>query len=224
VPPYKSLVLIISSPGLTEDMMNRCVDIDYDWLIRLHKKLKLVVLNSKEIHIKTKAGTNIKTAVHDTRSESDNLLKNKKGAFGNLPTGEIDSGIVREKTNGTIVFDSSFPDIGILKNPVKVKVFNGTGKIILDNKEAKKINQMLSSFGEKAFLLGELGIGTNPKAKITGNILEDEKVLETVHFAFGNDLSYNGTNNIPLHLDGVIKEPTIEIDGKTIMKNGKLLI
>jgi len=215
---------IISSPGLTEDMMNRCVDIDYDWLIRLHKKLKLVVLNSKEIHIKTKAGTNIKTAVHDTRSESDNLLKNKKGAFGNLPTGEIDSGIVREKTNGTIVFDSSFPDIGILKNPVKVKVFNGTGKIILDNKEAKKINQMLSSFGEKAFLLGELGIGTNPKAKITGNILEDEKVLETVHFAFGNDLSYNGTNNIPLHLDGVIKEPTIEIDGKTIMKNGKLLI
>ncbi|MBA3064791.1 hypothetical protein FP803_05115 [Candidatus Woesearchaeota archaeon] len=168
---------IISSPGLTEDMMNRCVDIDYDWLIKLHKKLRPIVLNSKEIHIKTKAGTDIKTAVHDTRSESDNLLKNKKGAFGNLPTGEIDSGIVREKTNGTIVFDCSFP-----------------------------------------------GIGTNPKAKITGNVLEDEKVLGTVHFAFGNDLSYNGTNNIPLHLDGVIKEPTIEVDGKTIMKNGKLLI
>ena len=215
---------IISSPGLTEDMMNRCVDIDYDWLIRLHKKLRPIVLNSKEIHIKTKAGTDIKTAVHDTISESDNFLKNKKGAFGNLPTGEIDSGILREKTNGTIVFDGSFPGIGILKNPVKVEVVDGTGKIILDNKEAKKINQMLSSVGEKAFLLAELGIGTNPKAKITGNILEDEKVLGTVHFAFGNDLSYNGTNDVPLHLDGVIKEPTIEVDGKTIMKNGKLLI
>ncbi|MBU3941314.1 MAG: aminopeptidase, partial [Nanoarchaeota archaeon] len=174
--------------------------------------------------IKTKAGTDIKTAVHDTISESDNLLKNKKGAFGNLPTGEIDSGIVREKTNGTIVFDCSFPGLGLLEKPIKIKVVSGIGTIVINNNKAKILYNMLKDVGKDAFKLAELGIGTNPKAKITGNVLEDEKVLGTVHFAFGNDLSYNGTNDVPLHLDGIIKEPTIEVDGKTIMKNGKLLI
>ncbi len=215
---------IISAPGLTKDIIERCVDIDYEWLIKLHEKLRPIILNSKQIHITTKNGTNIITALHDTRGHSNNILKNRPGAFGNLPTGEIDSGIVRDKTNGTIVFDGSFPGLGILKNPVKVKVAEGKGEIIIDNKEAKKMNEILSSKGEKAFLLGELGIGTNPKAKITGIILEDEKSLGTVHFAFGNDLTYNGTNDIQLHLDGLVRDPTIKIDGKIIMQDGKFLI
>ncbi len=214
---------IISAPGLTYDMMKTCVNIDYDGLIKFHDRLRPIILNSKEIHIKTNAGTDIKTAVHDTQGHSDNLLKNKKGAFGNLPTGEVDSGIVREKTNGTIVFDGSFPGLGVLKNPVKVKVINGAGKIILDNKQAEKMNKMLSSVGEKAFKLAELGIGTNPKAILTGNVLEDEKVLGTVHFAFGNDLSYNGSNDVPVHLDGVLRNPTLKVDNKIIMKDGEFI-
>jgi len=215
---------IISAPGLTYDMMKRCVDINYDELINLHDKLRPIIADSKEIHITTKAGTDIKTAVHDTKGQSDNLLKNKPGAFGNLPTGEIDSGIVREKTNGTIVFDGSFPGLGILKNPIKVEVVDGIGTIVIDNDKAKILHNMLKVVGLNAFKLAELGIGTNPKAILTGNVLEDEKVLGTVHFAFGNDLSYNGTNDVPVHLDGVIKEPTINIDGKIIMKDGMLLI
>jgi leucyl aminopeptidase (aminopeptidase T) len=215
---------IISAPGLTKDIIERCVDIDYEWLIKLHEKLRPIIVNSKKIHITTKNGTDIKTAVHDTRGQSDIILKNKPSAFGNLPTGEIDSGVIREKTNGAIVFDGSFPGLGILKNPVKVKVAGGKGEIIIDNKEARKMNEILSSKGEKAFLIGELGIGTNPKAKITGIILEDEKALGTVHFAFGNDLTYNGTNDIQLHLDGLVRNPTIKIDNKLIMQDGKFLI
>ncbi len=190
---------IISAPGLTYDMMKTCVNIDYDGLIKFHDRLRPIILNSKEIHIKTNAGTDIKTAVHDTQGHSDNLLKNKKGAFGNLPTGEVDSGIVREKTNGTIVFDGSFPGLGVLKNPVKVKVINGAGKIILDNKQAEKMNKMLSSVGEKAFKLAELGIGTNPKAIL------------------------NGSNDVPVHLDGILRNPTLKVDNKIIMKDGEFI-
>jgi len=214
---------IISAPGLTYDMMKRCVDIDYDNMINLHNNLRPIIANSKEIYITTKAGTNIRIAVHDTQGYSDNLLKNKKGAFGNLPTGEIDSGIVREKTNGIIVFDGSFPGLGLLEKPIKVKVVDGVGTIIIDNDKAKILHNMLKDVGPNAFRLAELGIGTNPKAILTGNVLEDEKVLGTVHFAFGNDLSYNGTNDVPLHLDGVIKEPTLKVDNKIIMKDGEFI-
>ena len=212
---------IISAPGLTYDMMKRCVDINYDELIKFHDRLRPIIANSKEIHITTKAGTDIRTAVHDTKGQSDNLLKNKSGAFGNLPTGEIDSGVVREKTNGTIVFDGSFPELGILKNPVKVEVVNGIGNIIVENEEGKKMKEMLAEVGEDAFKLAELGIGTNPKAILTGNVLEDEKVKGTVHFAFGNDLTYNGNNDVPVHLDGVLRNPTLKVDGKIIMKDGE---
>ena len=215
---------IISTPGLTYDMMKRCVDIDYDELIKFHNRLRPIIANSKEIHIITKAGTDIKTAVHDTQGHSDNLLKNKQGAFGNLPTGEIDSGVVREKTNGTIVFDGSFPGLGLLEKPIKVKVIDGVGTITLDNDKAKILHNTLKDVGPNAFKFAELGIGTNPKAILTGNVLEDEKVKGTVHFAFGNDLSYNGSNNVSVHLDGVIKKPIIEVDNKIIMKDGEFTI
>jgi len=214
---------IISVPGLTQSMIERCVDIDYGRLIKFHDRVRPIILNSKEIHIKTKAGTDIRTAVHDTQGESGNLLKNKKGAFGNLPTGEVDSGIVRGKTNGTIVFDGSFPGVGTIKNSVRVNVVNGVGNIIVENERGKKIKEMLTEVGENAFKLAELGIGTNPKAEITGNVLEDEKVLGTVHFAFGNDLTYNGNNNVPVHLDGILRNPTLKIDNKIIMRDGEFI-
>jgi leucyl aminopeptidase (aminopeptidase T) len=215
---------VISSPNLTFDMANRCIDIDYDVLIELHKKVRPLIVNSREIRITTPLGTSVVTAVHDTHGQSHQILKDKPGSFGNLPVGEIDSGIIREKTNGVIFFDGSFPQIGLLDLPIKVTVKDGSGEISPDSDQARKLQKMLAKVGPDAFKLAELGIGTNPNCKITGIVLEDEKVLGTVHFAFGNDLSYNGTNDVPIHLDGVVKKPTIEVDGILLMKDGKFLV
>lgn len=215
---------IISSPMLTFDIANRCIDIDYDVLIELHKRVRPFIVNSREIRITTALGTDIMTAVHDTHGQSESILKNKPGSFGNLPVGEIDSGIVREKTNGIIVFDGSFPQIGLLESPIKASVKEGIAEIHLNSQQANKLHEMLAKVGSDAFKLAELGIGTNPNCKLTGIVLEDEKVLGTVHFALGNDLSYNGTNAVPLHLDGVIKKPTIWVDEALIMKEGTFIV
>ena len=74
--------------------------------------------------------------------------------------------------------------------------------------------------------IGELGIGLNPKAKITGNMLEDEKAFRTCHFAIGQN--YDGDANALIHLDCLVKNPTIVAfykDGssKTILSNGNLV-
>ena len=209
---------------LTFDIANRCIDIDYDVLIELHKRVRPLIVNSREIRITTLLGTSVVTAVHDTHGQSDQILKDKPGSFGNLPVGEIDSGIIREKTNGVIFFDGSFPQIGLLDRPIKVTVKDGSGEISPDSDQARKLQKMLAKVGPDAFKLAELGIGTNPNCKITGIVLEDEKVLGTVHFAFGNDLSYNGTNDVPIHLDGVVKKPTIVVDGQPLMKEGEFVI
>jgi aminopeptidase len=89
---------------------------------------------------------------------------------------------------------------------------------------AKKLVNMLDSVGKNARNIAEFGIGTNDSVKLSGILLEDEKVMGTVHIALGNNVSMGGKINVPIHLDGVIKEPTVFLDSKVIMKDGKLLV
>ena len=88
----------------------------------------------------------------------------------------------------------------------------------------EKLYSIMEPFGKLAFNVAELGIGTHDKAQITGDVLEDEKAIGTVHIAFGDNKSMGGTIRVASHLDGVIMEPTVSVDGETIMEKGKLLI
>lgn len=72
--------------------------------------------------------------------------------------------------------------------------------------------------------MGELGIGTNTAARLTGLILEDEKVYGTVHIAFGTNTSFGGTNKADVHMDGVILKPTLYLDEKLVIDKGVFLI
>ena len=80
--------------------------------------------------------------------------------------------------------------------------------------------ELLTAHGEDGTNVAELGIGTNEEAILTGNILEDEKILGTAHVAFGASAAIGGTVQVPVHLDCVVLEPTVEIDGETIVSGG----
>ena len=125
------------------------------------------------------------------------------------------------KSNGTVVFDGCFAPIGFLKKPVTLHVKKGRITRITGNRSLQAI---FSKYGMRERVLCELGIGTNPSAKITGNVLEDEKRLGSIHLAFGNNLGFGGRNKARIHLDGVIKKPTIYIDETLIIKKGKFLL
>ena len=85
--------------------------------------------------------------------------------------------------------------------------------------------ERLKSVDENAFNIGELGIGTNPKARVTGAVLEDEKVLGTVHIALGDNTSYvGGHTKSGTHLDGILFQPTVKVNQQLIMRNGRLLL
>jgi leucyl aminopeptidase (aminopeptidase T) len=86
------------------------------------------------------------------------------------------------------------------------------------------MKDIISDSDKNANCIAEFAIGTNKKAKIAGFILEDEKVLGTIHFAFGSNVSLGGKNQSNLHLDAIMGEPDVYIDDVQIMKKGKLLI
>jgi len=82
----------------------------------------------------------------------------------------------------------------------------------------------LNEYGKLACNIAELGIGTNDQAILSGRVLEDEKVMGTVHIALGNNFGFGGTCQVPMHLDGILLSPTLTIDGQVVIKDGKHLI
>jgi leucyl aminopeptidase (aminopeptidase T) len=152
-------------------------------------------------------------------------LFHQKGESGNLPTGETFLAPLEGTSNGVFVVDGSMAGLGLIKQAnIRIEVKDGYAEKITGGTLARKLSKQLDSVGRDARSIAEFGIGTNDSAKLSGILLEDEKVMGTVHIALGNNVSMGGNVNVPIHLDGVIKKPTVYLDEKLIMKNGKLLI
>jgi len=214
-------VRIATMPSITEDIANRCLDIDYDALKLESNRIYDVLNASRTVRVITGLGTDITFKIGKAHFFGKNGGSfDYPGAFGNLPEGEVS--FSPKTCDGIFVVDASFPDIGILDSPLTFKVKEGKVYEIAGKRSEEVINR-LDRVGPKAYFVAELGIGLNPKAKVIGNILEDEKVIGTVHVALGNNLSYGGTNDVPLHLDGVITKPDIYVDDKRIMKKGHFI-
>ncbi|MBU2564903.1 MAG: aminopeptidase, partial [Candidatus Thermoplasmatota archaeon] len=144
--------------------------------------------------------------------------------------GEIWCAPVENRANGVIITDGSIGDIGQVKKPLRIEVKDG--KIVSlqsdDSELVEKIKE-LTSVDEMASVIGELGIGLNPNARITGNLLEDEKAGKTAHIAFGNNEEMpNGENNSKTHRDFLFYKPTLKVtykDGteKIVIKDGDVI-
>lgn len=214
-----------SMPGVTEDMMLRTMPVDYNVIaersLGLAEKLKGV----NSLQITSELGTDITLNVSGVEWAADTGLYLEPGTFGNLPAGETCAGVVWEGSNGYVVFDGSFADIGLLSEPVNIEFEDGIAHSIGGGSEAERLVEILDQAGPEAYKLAEIGIGTHHAAKITGKVLEDEKVMGTIHLALGNDLGFGGSNDVPLHLDGVVDKPTMVTDKKVyIMKDGELKV
>ena len=212
---------IATMPSITEEIANRCLDVDYDALKKSSVKLYETLKNARKVRVTTALGTDIHFVIGKSEFFGrDGGVFDYPGSYGNLPEGEIAFG--PETCEGVYVVDASFPGLGRLKSPLTFRVSKGMAYEITGH-NSEKVMERLDKVGPGAYWVAELGIGLNPKAIITGNILEDEKVIGTVHVALGNDLSFGGKNDVPIHLDGIITAPDIYLDGNIIMKKGKFI-
>lgn len=221
----KKGVRVATFPGITKEIMIRGMNADYNAISKRSVKLKKILEKGKQIRVKAPAGTDITFDIAGRTAIASKGLFHKKGESGNLPTGETFLAPVEGTANGIFVADGSFAGLGLMKNSnIKVEVKNGFATKITGGNPAKKLNAMLDEVGKGARNIAEFGIGTNDSAKLSGVLLEDEKVMGTVHIALGNNVTMGGTFNVPIHIDGVIKKPTVWMDGKLLMKDGKLLV
>ena len=212
-------------PGITKEVMTRTLKADYHKIAERTEKLSEILNVAKEVHISTKLGTDLWIPIDGIKAISSTGLVTEKGSFGNLPSGE--SYLMPEEGNshGVFMVDGSFAGVGkIIEKPITITVKDGYAVGIEGGSEAAVLDALLKPLGNEAYNTAELGIGTNDQAIVTGEILEDEKVMGTIHIALGNNLSMGGTCDVGIHLDGVILKPTVTVDGKIIMNEGNLLI
>lgn len=217
-------------PGITESiMLDGSMDVDYDEMKASAEALKHLLRNAESIKITTGEGTDILLGVKDRAFIDD--VNIDAGQMCNLPCGEVYCAPLENRAEGTVVFNACISDVGLLNKPLKVKVHGG--KIIKfeseDNGLVRKITK-LTDVDADAKIIGELGIGINPGAKITGNMLEDEKVRGTAHIAFGNNADFpgGGKNNSRIHRDFLFYNPTIKVNyadksSRLIINSGKFL-
>jgi leucyl aminopeptidase (aminopeptidase T) len=221
----KSGSRVATMPGISKEVMIRTLKADYHKIAERTYKLSAILNDAQEVRITTELGSDIKIPVKGIKAISSTGLVTKRGSFGNLPSGESYLMPQEGKSNGIFVVDGSFAGVGkIVENPVAVTVVDGFAVKIEGGIEAKKLESMLQPLGKQAYNIAELGIGTNDQAIITGQILEDEKVMGTVHIALGNNVSMGGSCDVGIHLDGVMLKPTVTVDGKSLMQKGNLML
>jgi aminopeptidase len=218
-------VRIATFPGITKEVMIRGMNADYNAISKRTIKLQKILEKGKFVRVTAPAGTDISFKIAGRKVIPSKGLFHAKGESGNLPTGETFLAPVEGTSNGVFVVDGSMAGLGLIKNAnIKIEVEKGYATKITGGILAKKLKAMLDKVGKEARNIAEFGIGTNDSAKLSGVLLEDEKVMGTIHIALGNNVSMGGSVNVPIHLDGVVKKPTVWMDGKLLMKDGKLLV
>ncbi len=213
-----------SLPGITPEMMERGLSANYKEIELLSNKIAEILTKGKEVHLTSESGTDLYLVIEAREGKPDTGINHAPGSFSNLPAGEAYIAPVEGTANGVVVIDGSMAGVGIVEEPIVIKVQDGYAMEIDGRKEADKLLELLKDFDKQARNIAELGIGTNPKALLSGAVLEDEKVMGTVHIALGSNVSFGGSVDVPIHLDGVIKSPTLVVDGRVVMERGKIVI
>lgn len=237
------------SPGVTRDIFVSTLPIDYEQLKKTCSRLKKKLEGSLALQITSRAGTDLTIGTRGRQVFVDDGDFSRPGSGGNLPAGEIFISPELGVSEGVIVIDGSIAcrrGVIITRTPITLEVEGGRVTAIKGKAEAEELLETVTMAEKKALTmekegklpagmgetyacnarsLGELGIGLNPEASILGNMLVDEKVYGTCHIAIGSN--YDGETPALIHLDGLIKKPTIEVISahgrrEKIMAEGKL--
>jgi aminopeptidase len=219
-----------SGPMINHSILEHELSADYREIADRTNRLGARLDGRSQVGITTPLGTDLVMDISGRAVKRDTGLFHHPRETGNLPAGECYVAPIEDRTNGVFVVDKSYPGI-LIDEPIRLAVEHGRVVDIHGGREAQRLLEIIRDgeqrpHGEGCRVVCELGIGTNPNARLQGNVLTDEKVMGTVHIAIGHNAlaSYGGQNRAPIHLDGVIGDPTLIVDGDVLIKDGDYLV
>ena len=193
------------------------LDADYAAIAEACESMLGTVSGADEVRVTSPQGTDITFELGDRPWQTDTGIVHDPGAFSNLPAGEVFISPV--SADGTYVVDGTIRPHGRLDpgHTVTIDVEGGRLTGISDDALRSEVEAAAEEAGDAAYNLAELGIGTNlGVTDLVGSVLLDEKAAGTVHIAFGDDAGIGGDTEAPIHMDGILTEPTVYVDGEEI--------
>jgi hypothetical protein len=222
----------ISTTGMLElptkkfSHLIECIDVDYREMHRRAKKIKKMLDRGKILRIQTMAGTDLVAGIKGVKAVMNVGIYRKPGQGGNIPAGEVYLPPLPGQVNGRVVIDGSIRHSGgtvLVKKPFSLTIRDGSVVEIEETTQSRKLIETLDEAEKRAKYpqnvrkIAEIGIGINPKAKIIGPTLINEKTLGTAHIAMGSNAWFGGTIYSIVHLDQVFKKPKIIVDEKLLI-------
>jgi leucyl aminopeptidase (aminopeptidase T) len=214
---------VATMPGITEEMLIRTMAVDVGRVVDDTKRVTAVLTAGKLARLTTPAGTDLRLPIDGIAAIASTGVITERGAWGNLPSGEAYLRPEEGKSEGVLVVDGSMAGIGIVAGPLRIRVEAGRA-VSFEGPDAVRLQALLDPHGPLGRNVAELGVGTNYGARLSGEILEDEKVAGTAHVAFGNNASMGGSVTVPVHLDGIVLRPTLRIDDRLVLEDGRLVV
>lgn len=203
-------ISVITMPGITEDMfLNGAMGADYSIVEQETHEMTAKLTAAKTVTIRTGENHKLIIPIEGRDGVPSTGVFRTKAASGNLPSGEAYIAPLEGMAEGSIEINGSMSGIGLLEAPVVLTIEKG--RLVAASGQDGELLLNLLGEGDGRFLC-ELGIGTNHAARITGNILEDEKAYQTIHVAFGSNHTFGGTIKTNVHIDCVTKDPIVEWD------------
>jgi len=216
-----------SLPHFDPEMFFTSMAVDWQALAARTSRLAAAVNRAVSIELSTPDGTNLWFSIEGRRAEGDDGLLTSPGSFGNLPAGEVYLAPLEGTAEG--VMKVEYAPTRKLVAPLTLTISGGEVVTVEGDDPHRELLERKFAESRKNRNIAELGIGTNDRATRPDNVLEAEKILGTVHIAFGDNTGFGGTVSTPFHEDYVLYRPTLvartkEGSSLLILDNGKLQV
>jgi len=216
----------LNACGMNVDMMTRIIGrVDFSTLREYMEKLVSLTKSAKHVRMTTPAGGDVEFE-NDPNRPVTCETGDASVPGSHMQAGQIGWSPVFESINGTIVFDGSVvPPIGLVSEPIKLHVKEGRIVKIEGGKDARTFEAWLKSFNDPNMLrMAHVCYGCNPGAKLTGDIVEDERIWGATEWGIGYvGPMLTGGEPIPAasHTDGICLNTSVWLDGEQIWDKGR---
>ena len=224
---------VTTMPGMTNEMFSRGgMSADFSEIKQKISDLGPYFRRRRIVKVTSEQGTNVTFEVNWREWKlDDNGICNRPKMLTNLPAGKAFIMPREGSMNGTVVIDGSW-ESNLVDEPITLEIEEG---MIMDVKGGTIAATIRQEFGEAAkrlrskdrenvWTMAEFGFGMNPQARLSGNVLEDEKRLGTCYFSVGDNTALGGNSAVGIHIPGVLKNASVWLDDTQLISKGEFIL